>query len=51
MHAPFNPEESPTILTADEEKELERACRVLQESGFPLTKELVSGLSRISWVM
>ena len=31
-----------TILTPDEEKEIERVCQVMQELGFPLTKEFVS---------
>ena len=32
----------PTILTAKEEKEIERVCQVMHELGFPLTKDFVS---------
>ena len=31
-----------TVFTADEEKEIERVCQVMQEMGFPLSKEFVS---------
>lgn len=33
---------APTVLTAEEEKEIERACVVLQDMGFPLTREFVA---------
>ena len=33
---------APTVLTTEEEKEIERACVALQDMGFPLTKEFVS---------
>ena len=33
---------APTILTANEEKEIVTSCLVMQESGFPLTREFVS---------
>ena len=32
----------PIILTAKEEKEIERVCQVMHELGFPLTKDFVS---------
>ena len=31
-----------TVLTTEEEKEVERACQVMQQLAFPLTKEFVS---------
>ena len=33
---------APTILTANEEKEIVTSCLVMQELGFPLTREFVS---------
>ena len=33
---------APTVLSADEEKEIVTSCEVMQELGFPMTKEFVS---------
>lgn len=37
---------APTILSPEEEKEIVRACQVMQSLAFPITKELVSVVVR-----
>ena len=36
----------PTILTCTEEKEIETSCQILQEFGYPLTKDIVGIIVR-----
>ena len=36
----------PTVLSNTEEKEIVRICEILQEYGFPLTKDIVGGIIR-----